>query len=66
MTIFKSRDPMIPSEYRTLMIGHYLAKLYDSILGSELRLWAERHGCRSTGQAGIQMEFTTFDKIFSL
>ena len=26
--IFKSGDPMMPSNYRTIMIGRYLAKLY--------------------------------------
>ena len=30
--IFKARDPMEPGNYRTIMIGHTLTRLYASIL----------------------------------
>ena len=33
---FKSRDPMMLTNYMTIMIGHYIAKRYSSILQSEL------------------------------
>ncbi|RYA43708.1 hypothetical protein DD606_25245, partial [Enterobacter cloacae complex sp. GF14B] len=32
--IFKSRDPMEPGNYRTIMIGHTLARLYTPFLSS--------------------------------
>ncbi|RYA67317.1 hypothetical protein DD598_28790, partial [Enterobacter cloacae complex sp. 2DZ2F16B1] len=32
VAIFKSGDPMEPRNYRTIMIGHTLARLYASIL----------------------------------
>ena len=38
--IFKSEDPNLPTNYRTIMIGHSLAKLYASILEQELIRWA--------------------------
>ena len=47
--IFKSGDPMIPGNYRTIMIGHTLAKLYASILEQQLSRWAEKAGKRATG-----------------
>ena len=34
--ILKSGDPMIPSNNRTIMNGHYLAKLYGLLVKSEL------------------------------
>ena len=48
------------------MIGHYLAKLYGSILESELSIWAKRNGCCSVGQVGFQKGFKTLDHISTL
>ena len=64
--ILKSGDPMMPSNYRTIMIGHYLAKLYGSILESELSRWVEQNGCHSAGQAGFRKWFTNLDHILTL
>ena len=40
--IFKGRDPMIPRNYRTIVVDHYLAKLHGSILESKSSVWVER------------------------
>ena len=64
--ILKSGDPIMPRNYRTIMIGHYLAKLYGSIQESELSIWAKQNGCRSTGQASFRKGFTTLDHILTL
>ena len=42
---------MISRSYRTVMVGHYLTKLYDLILRSELSVWAERMTSCSTRHA---------------
>ena len=47
--IFKTGDPMIPGNYRTIMVGHTLAKLYASILEQKLSRWADRTGTRAPG-----------------
>ena len=47
--IFKSGDPMLPGNYRTIMVGHTLAKIYASIIEHELSRWAEREGIRASG-----------------
>ena len=56
---------MIPSNYRTITVVHYLAKLYGSILESELRVCAVRNGCRSAGQAGFGKRSTFLDHILT-
>ena len=48
--IFKSEDPMMANNYITSMIGHFLAKLYGSIHNSELSVWTEKDGCKSTSK----------------
>ena len=48
------------------MIGQCLAKLYGSILESELSVWAEGNGCCSAGQASFRKGFTTLGHILTL
>ena len=57
---------MIPGNYRTIMIGHTLAKLYASILEQQLSRWAKKSGKRAPGQAGFRKGFSTLDHIFTL
>lgn len=64
--IHKSGDPLDPGTYRTIMIGHTLAKLYGAVLESELSSYAEREGLRAPGQAGFRRAFSTIDHIFTL
>ena len=64
--ILKSGGPMMPSNYRTFITGHYLYKLNGSILESELSIWAARNRCRLAGQAGFWKGFTTLDHILTL
>ncbi|MCO5600752.1 hypothetical protein L7F22_054867 [Adiantum nelumboides] len=45
--IHKSGDPLDPSNYRTIMIGHTLAKLYGAVLEAELSSYVEREGLRA-------------------
>eukprot|EP00250_Pteridium_aquilinum_P022184 c25317_g3_i1 orf=401-733(+) len=57
---------MEPGNYRTIMIGHTLARLYESILEQQLSSWAEREGMRVVGQAGFWRGFSTLDHILTL
>ena len=54
--IFKARDPMMPGSYRTIMIGHTLARLYASILEHQLSRWAERASIRAAGHRQVSRE----------
>ncbi|MCO5600245.1 hypothetical protein L7F22_054355 [Adiantum nelumboides] len=57
---------MIPGNYRTIMVGHTLARLYASILEQRLSGWAEEKGVRAKGQAGFRRGFSTLDHILTL
>ena len=54
ISIFNSGDPMIPGNYRSIMIGHTLAKLYASILEQQLSRWVEKSGIRAPGTSRVQ------------
>ena len=64
--IHKAGDQLDPSNYRTIMIGHTLAKLYEAVLEEELSSYAEHEGLRAPGQAGFRRAFSTTDHIFTL
>ena len=59
--IHKAGDRMDPGNYRTIMIGHILAKLYGSILEDELSTLA-----KDTSQTVFRRNFSTLDHIFTL
>ncbi|MCO5594042.1 hypothetical protein L7F22_048062 [Adiantum nelumboides] len=48
--IHKSGDLLDPGNYRTMMIGHTLAKLYGAVLEKESSSYAEHEGLRVPGQ----------------
>jgi hypothetical protein len=53
--IFKNGDGNIPSNYRTIMISLFLAKIYGIILEKKIILWLESHRKRGAkGQAGFR------------
>ena len=64
--IHKFGDPLDPGTYRTIMIGHTLAKLYGAVLEAELSSYAEREDLRAHGQVGFRRAFSTIDHIFTL
>ena len=63
--LFKAGDPTVPRNYRTIMVGHTLARLFASILEQQLSKWAENEGIRATGQAGFRRGFSTLDHILT-
>ena len=62
--IHKAEDVMDPGNYRTIMIGHVLAKLYGAILEAELSTYTEAAGMRVQEQAGFRRDLSTLDHIF--
>jgi len=64
--LHKSGDALDPGNYRTIMIGHTMAKLYGAVLEAELSSYAEGEGLRAPEQAGFRRAFSTIDHIFVL
>ena len=50
-SIHKVGDPMDPESYRTIMIGHVMAKFYASVLDGEVSASAEVWGLKAARQA---------------
>lgn len=50
---FNCGDPSSPFNYRTIMVGHSLVKLYAFILEHELTKWAKREGIQAFGHVGF-------------
>ena len=57
---------MDPNTYRTIMIGHTLAKLYGAVMEAELSDYMETLSLRAPEQAGFRRAFSTIDHIFTL
>ena len=57
---------MDPNTYRTIMIGHTLAKLYGAVMEAELSYYIETLSLRALEQVGFRRAFSTIDHIFTL
>ena len=64
--IFKNGDKSIPSNYKTIMVSHILAKLYGPILEKKLSLWLEIQGKRAKGKFGFRRHHSTIDHLVTL
>ncbi|MCO5586490.1 hypothetical protein L7F22_040430 [Adiantum nelumboides] len=66
--IHKSGDPLDLGNYRTIMIGHTLAKLYGAVLEAELSSYAEREGLRAPGCVYRDVHFllSNKDKLYMI
>jgi len=64
--IHKSSSSMDPNNYRTIMVGHTISKLYATILHLKFSRELERRQLRARGQDGFRLEHQTIDHIFTL
>lgn len=55
--LLKSSYPLLLNNYRRIIIGHYLAKIFGSILERELSKWADTYGFRSTWSVRFEVRF---------
>ncbi len=65
-TLFKGGDASKFDNYRGIMVGPILAKLFTMILDKRLSEWAEQHGLHAKGQAGFHKDYRTIDQLFIL
>jgi len=64
--LFKGGDASEFDNYKGIMVGPILAKLFAMILDKRLSEWAEQHGLCAKGQAGFRKDYHTTDQLFIL
>ena len=66
VSIYKSRDPTNPSNYRGTALNSSLRKLFCQILNNRIVEYLEDNNLHSKEQAGFRKGFRTTDHIFVL
>jgi len=64
--LFKGGDASEFDNYRGIMVGPNLAKLFIMIFDKRLNEWAEQHGLRVKDQAGFCKDYRITDQLFIL
>ncbi len=64
--LFKGGDASKFDNYRGIIIGPILAKLFAMILDKRLSEWVEQHGLHAKGQVGFRKNYRTTDQLFIL
>jgi hypothetical protein len=64
--LFKGGDASKFDNYRGIMVGPILAKLFAMILDKRLSEWTEQHGLRAKGQVGFHKDYRTTNQLFIL
>ena len=54
------------NNYRTIMVGSLMAKLFGCIIESKISAWAEKNGKRAYGQVGFRKHHSTIDHLITL
>ncbi len=65
-TLFEGGDASEFNNYKGIIIGPILAKLFAMILDKRLSEWVEQHGLHAKGQAGFRKDYRTIDQLFIL
>jgi hypothetical protein len=63
---FKGGDASEFDNYKGIMVGLILAKLFAMILDKRLSERTEQHGIRAKGQVGFRKDYRTTDQLFIL
>ncbi len=66
LAFFKRGDASKFDNYRVIIVGPILAKLFVMILDTRLSEWVEQHGLHAKGQAGFRKNYHTTDQLFIL
>ena len=64
--LHKGGDINNVNNYRTIMVGSLMAKLFGCIMESKISVWAEKSGKRAYGQAGFRKHHSTIDHLVTL
>jgi len=64
--LFRGCDVFEFDNYKGIMVGPILAKLFVMILDKRLNKWVEQHGLHAKGQAGFHKDYHTTNQLFIL
>jgi hypothetical protein len=64
--LFKGGHASEFDNYRGIIVGPILSKLFAMILDKRLSEWAEQHGLHAKGQVGFHKDYRTIDQLFIL
>jgi hypothetical protein len=64
--LFKKGDALEFDNYRGIIVGPILAKLFAMILDKRLNEWVEQHGLRAKGQTRFRKDYRIIDQLFML
>jgi hypothetical protein len=64
--LHKGGDALQFENYRGIIVGPVLAKVFAMILKARLSSWAEKRGLRARGQVGFKKDFRTTDNLHIL
>ncbi len=64
--LYKGGDCSQFDNYKGIIVGSVLAKVFAMILESRISQWAETNDLRAKGQAGFRKDFRTTDNLFIL
>jgi hypothetical protein len=64
--LYKGVDYSQFDNYRGIIVGPVLAKVFAMIFESHISQWAETNDLRAKGQAGFRKDFRTTDNLFVL
>jgi hypothetical protein len=64
--LFKRGDASKFDNYRGIMVGPIVAKLFVMIFDKRLSKWAEQHGLRAKGQGGFCKDYHITNQLFIL
>ncbi len=64
--MYKGGDALQFENYRGIIVGPVLAKVFAMILEAQLSSWAEERGLRAKGQASFRKDFRTTNNLYIL
>ena len=64
--IHKAGDRSVANNYRTIMVGSTMAKLFGTVMENKISSWAEENSKRAKSQAGFRKHYNTTDHLVTL
>ena len=64
--IHKTGDRSVANNYRTIMVGSAMAKLFGTVMENKISSWAEENSKHAKSQAGFRKHYNTTDHLVTL